>query len=83
MSMSLFLFSWRYLDPIGFLFWPQFLYWPQFIGFWAAIMIWGNEVTKAGIAEISIPINAAVYSLAIFCLTRVVANRRSSTRATA
>jgi hypothetical protein len=52
MSMSLFLFSWRYLDPIGFLFGPQFLYWPQFIGFWAAIMIWGNEVTKAGIAEI-------------------------------
>jgi len=46
MSMSLFLFSWRYLDPIGFLFGPQFLYWPQFIGFWAAIMIWGMRLPR-------------------------------------
>jgi hypothetical protein len=77
-SASLFAFSWRYLDAFAFLGWPPFLYWPQFIGLVAGIMLGGDPLMKARIAAVTIPINAFIYALAIFCVTRVISARRTS-----
>jgi hypothetical protein len=78
-SASLFAFSWDYLDVIGFLWWPRLLFWPQFfLGFVAGFMLGGDPLVKARIAAVTIPINAVIYAMVIFCVTRIISGSRTS-----
>ena len=71
LSTALFLGS--YYSPI------HFLYWPQAIGFFACMVLRGvHTATKADFAMIAIPVNAAIYSVVIFGLTRIRAKRNTS-----
>jgi hypothetical protein len=65
------------LDPFTFLSWPPF-HWPQSIDLLAGIMLDGHDAATARIAAITIPVNAIIYGLAIFWVTRVIARWRHS-----
>jgi hypothetical protein len=60
-----------------------FLYWPQAIGFFACMVLRGvHTATKADFAMIAIPVNAAIYSVVILGLMRILAKRNTAGRAT-
>jgi hypothetical protein len=71
--VSVGLFLWSYSAPI------RLLYWPQAVGFYACMVIRGvHTATETDFAAIAIPINAAIYSVVILGLLRVLAGKRTS-----
>jgi hypothetical protein len=55
------------------------LFWPQAAGFYVAILALGvHTATKTGLAMITIPVNAAIYSAVIFGLAKVFVRKRDS-----
>jgi hypothetical protein len=55
----------------------DFLYWLQAIGFYATMAVRGvHAATKTDFATIAIPVNGAVYALAVFCMARLIAKRK-------
>ena len=59
----------------------SFLFWLQIVGFYASMVILGvHRATKTDFAMIAIPINAAVYAVAIFGFMRIFASKKTSSR---
>jgi hypothetical protein len=59
----------------------SFLLWLQSVGVYATIVIRGlHTATKTDFAMIAIPINAAVYAVAILGFMRIFASKRTSSR---
>jgi hypothetical protein len=56
----------------------DFLYWPQAVGFYACIVLRGiHTATKTDFAIIGIPVNAAIYAVALFGLMHILAGKKA------
>jgi len=56
-----------------------FVFGLQFMGWWACIVLRGiHSATMTDFGEIGIPINAVIYTAAIFCVLRILAKIKNS-----